>query len=63
MKNTFTATASIVIDAPRSKVWNALVDPAMVKQYLFGTTMTTDWAVGSPITYKGEWEGKSYEDR
>jgi uncharacterized protein YndB with AHSA1/START domain len=25
--------------------------------------VTTDWKVGSPITYKGEWEGKQYEDK
>ena len=25
--------------------------------------MTTDWKVGSPITYKGIWEGKAYEDK
>jgi Activator of Hsp90 ATPase homolog 1-like protein len=23
----------------------------------------TDWQVGSPITYKGVWQGKSYEDK
>jgi hypothetical protein len=23
----------------------------------------TDWQVGSPITYKGIWEGKPYEDK
>ena len=63
MENKFTATTSIIVDAPRSKVWNALTDPAMVKQYLFGTTMTTTWKVGDPITYTGEWEGKSYEDK
>ena len=25
--------------------------------------MTTDWQVGSPITYRGTWEGKPYEDK
>ena len=24
--------------------------------------MTADWKVGGKITYKGEWDGKSYED-
>lgn len=63
MKNAFTAKTSIVIDAPRSKVWEALIDPVQVKQYLFGTDMKTDWKVGSPITYTGSWEGKPYEDK
>jgi uncharacterized protein YndB with AHSA1/START domain len=35
----------------------------MVKQWLFGTEMSvTDWKVGGKISYKGEWEGKAYED-
>jgi uncharacterized protein YndB with AHSA1/START domain len=25
--------------------------------------VTTDWQVGSPITYKGIWQGKTYEDK
>lgn len=25
--------------------------------------MSTDWKVGSPITYKGIWKGESYEDK
>jgi uncharacterized protein YndB with AHSA1/START domain len=46
-----------------SKVWDALTKPDLIKQYLFGTDVTTDWQVGSPITYKGIWEGKPYEDK
>ena len=63
MKNTFTARASTKINAPASKVWEALTQPDLIKQYLFGTEVTTDWKVGSPITYKGIWEGKTYEDK
>ena len=46
-----------------SAVWNALVDPAIIKQYMFGTTVTSDWKEGSPIVWKGEWQGKPYEDK
>ena len=63
MQNTFIATSSIVINVPPEKVWEALTNPALVKQYLFGTDVKTDWQVGSPITYSGEWEGKPYEDK
>jgi len=63
MKNTFTARASTKINAPASKVWEALIQPDLIKQYLFGTEVTTDWKVGSPITYKGIWKGKPYEDK
>lgn len=34
-----------------------------MKKYFFGTLLTTDWNVGSPITFRGEWDGKPYEDR
>lgn len=58
-----TATASILLNATPQRVWEALTDPAQIKEYLFGTTTTTDWKKGSPITYTGEWEGKAYEDK
>ena len=57
------ARSSIVIDAPASKVWHALTTPSSVKQYMFGTEMKSDWKEGSPVTWKGEWQGRSYEDK
>jgi uncharacterized protein YndB with AHSA1/START domain len=63
MNNPFTAKAAITINAPASKVWDALTMPHLIKQYLFGTEVTTDWQVGSPIIYKGIWQGKPYEDK
>ncbi len=57
------AKASITINAPSSRVWNALVQPEAIKQYMFGTTVVTDWREGSPIVWKGEWQGKPYEDK
>jgi uncharacterized protein YndB with AHSA1/START domain len=63
MNNTFVAKATSTINAPASRVWEALTKPDMIKQYLFGTKVTTDWKVGSPITYEGTWEGKAYKDK
>ncbi len=57
------AKAEIVINVPVQKVWEALVTPAIIKQYLFGTEAVSDFKVGSPIIYRGEWEGKKYEDK
>jgi len=54
---------SININAPAEKVWKALTDAAIVKQYFFGTNVRTDWKKGSPIFWEGEWEGKSYQDK
>ena len=63
MNKTLIAKATININVPTSKVWDALTKPDLIKQYMFGTQVTTDWKVGSPITYKGEWNGKAYEDK
>lgn len=58
-----TCTVSLEIKASKSKVWAALTKPEIVKQYFFGTNLVTDWKVGSKILFKGEWEGKPYEDK
>ena len=57
------AEASVFINMSREAVWNALTDPDAIKQYMFGTTVTTDWKEGSPISWTGEWEGRDYEDK
>ena len=57
-----TSTTTVTFKAPIAKVWQGLTDPAMVKQYFFGTTLKSDWEVGGPITFSGEWEGHKYED-
>lgn len=63
MSRGFEAIKTVVIDAPRAKVWDALTNPAKVRQYLHGTNLATDWKVGSPITWSGEWKGQSYVDK
>ena len=54
---------TVTIKAPIEKVWDALTNPILIQQYLFGTMVETDWKVGSPIIYRGIWQGKSYEDK
>jgi uncharacterized protein YndB with AHSA1/START domain len=63
MGTNLVAKASVLIDAPSAKVWDALVNPEAIRQYMFGAHVVTDWREGSPITWKGEWQGKSYEDK
>ena len=57
------ARAATTIKTSVDKVWNALTDPEMIKKYMFGATVISDWKEGSKITWKGEWEGKPYEDK
>lgn len=52
-----------VIKAPIEKVWHALTDAETVKQYFFGSDQKTDWKVGSPILWSGEYEGTTYVDK
>jgi len=63
MKNKLTARVSANINAPVSKVWEALTKPELIKQYLFGTDTISGWKAGGPIIFKGEWEGKPYMDK
>lgn len=58
-----TCTVKFEFKAPKSKVWAALTKAEIIKQYFFGTNLVTNWKVGSPILWKGEWEGKAYEDK
>ena len=55
--------ASITIDAPAAKVWEALTTPDLVKRWFFGVDTETDWAEGSPIVHRGEYQGRHYEDK
>jgi uncharacterized protein YndB with AHSA1/START domain len=49
---------SVTINAPATKVWDALVNPAKTKQYMFGCETVSDWKTGSELLWKGEYEGK-----
>lgn len=63
MKNDITGKVSIHINATTDKVWEALTTPEIIKKYFFGTDAVSDWKVGSSLIFKGEWEGKKYEDK
>jgi uncharacterized protein YndB with AHSA1/START domain len=63
MIDNLVAKISITITAPASKVWEALINPEVIKQYMFGTTVISDWKVGSSIVWKGIWQSKPYEDK
>jgi uncharacterized protein YndB with AHSA1/START domain len=57
------ATARIQIDAAPERVWEALTDPEQVREYMFGAEVDSSFRPGSPITWKGEWGGKPFEDK
>jgi uncharacterized protein YndB with AHSA1/START domain len=57
------ATAETEIRASAEQVWAALTDPQQIEKYMFGSRVVTDWEPGSPIVWKGEYDGKRYEDK
>ncbi|TAK68169.1 MAG: SRPBCC domain-containing protein [Actinomycetota bacterium] len=57
------ATAEVTINAPASRVWEALTDPDLIARYMFGARVQTDWQPGHPITWSGQYEGKPYQDK
>lgn len=56
-------STTMEVNALKANVWDALINPEKIKQYLFGTNTLCDWKVGSPLRFTGEWEGKTYEDK
>lgn len=54
---------TIHIEAPAVKVWDAITDKAKIREYFFGTDVTSDWKVGSPVIWSGEWKGERYEEK
>jgi uncharacterized protein YndB with AHSA1/START domain len=63
MKNTIIVETSISVDATPAQVWKTLITPKLIKKYLMGTDVSSDWNEGSTITYTGEYEGKKYHDK
>jgi uncharacterized protein YndB with AHSA1/START domain len=63
MTQTYEASTGVEIDASPDAVWRALTDPALITRYMHGTTVETDWVEGTPIIWRGEWEGRHYEDK
>ena len=42
------ATAECEIDVEPEDVWEALTDPAKIREYMFGSDVSTDWTPGQP---------------
>ena len=48
---------TISIHAPAAKVWDALTNPEQTKKYMFGCEALSDWQPGSPLIWKGTFNG------
>jgi len=56
--NALTITNTIVMNANASKVWDALTNPEQTRKYMFGCETVSDWKAGSPLLWRGSYEGK-----
>ncbi len=59
----YSLTIDTSINASPGKAWKLLVDPTRVGDLFWGSTVESDFRPGSPIVWKGTWEGKPFEDR
>lgn len=59
----YDASVKILINAPIDDVWDGITKPELIKQYMHGANVTTDWKVGSQITWDGVWDDKPYQDK
>jgi len=57
MSQPLIVTNTIMIDAPAKKVWDALTNPEQTKKYMFGCEALSDWKPGSPLIWKGTFNG------
>lgn len=48
---------SLLINAPIEEVWDALVNPSKTVAYMYGCEAHSDWKIGSPLNWVGEYEG------
>lgn len=63
MKTNLTARAETKIHATATEVWDALTKPELIKKYLMGADVKTDWKVGGPLVYTGEYKGQRFEEK
>ena len=63
MAETFVGHASVTINTSRAHVWDALVNPEKIKQYMPVTSVVSDWRENSPIVWRSEFQDKPFEVR
>lgn len=53
----------IQLKASKEDVWDALTNPDIIKQYMFGANAISDWKLGSELIFEGEYQGQHYRDK
>jgi uncharacterized protein YndB with AHSA1/START domain len=63
METKFANKITVIIHAPAAAVWQALIDPTIIKQYFFGVDTIGNWKEGNTIIYRGAWQGKKFQGK
>ncbi|MEO8019320.1 MAG: SRPBCC family protein [Pseudomonadota bacterium] len=58
-----TSDSVVHILASARKVWLALTVPELVKQWQYGSDLLTTWKPGTPIIFRSEWNGQTFEQK
>jgi uncharacterized protein YndB with AHSA1/START domain len=56
-----TSKCTILINAQKQKVWDALTNPVLVKEWQYGSDVVTDWKTGSEIRFRTVWNDQVFE--
>jgi uncharacterized protein YndB with AHSA1/START domain len=57
MSQPLIVSSEIDIRVPAAAVWDALTNPGMTKKYMFGCEAISDWQPGSPLLWRGNFNG------
>ncbi len=63
MNKSLVISESVIIHSSIEEIWEALTNPEKIKQYFHGAETECDWQVGSPIFFRGIFDGEPYEDK
>ena len=63
MDKSLKVSENINIKGTAEQVWDALTNPAKIKEYMFGTEAVSSWKTGDEIIFQGEYEGQQYKDK
>lgn len=58
MANKSSASSQISINTRRNKVWEAITNPELTRQYMFGCEVISDWKKGSELNWRMASDGK-----
>ncbi len=54
---------AIVIAASKAKIWDVLTNVDAIKDYMFGSVVSTNWQPGSGITFIRNFNGTQFSDK